>query len=107
MPTFDPEVALDRLHRDYSRRANAIRRDLGQPHAPDAVEQACERQNDEVLQALLAEAEEGLRQVARARRRLEDGTYGECQGCGNPIEPSRLAALPATEYCLGCAGRTH
>lgn len=100
-----PQAALDRLYLEYSQRASSIRGDLTQPHATDSAEQASERQNDDVLQALLAEAEEGLRQVARARQRLAEGTYGECQRCGNPIEPARLAALPATELCLRCAGQ--
>ncbi|MFC2973765.1 TraR/DksA family transcriptional regulator [Azotobacter bryophylli] len=106
MSTFDPRVALDRLHLEYSQRVSAIRGDLGQPHAADSAEQASERQNDDVLRALLAEAEEGLRAVARARQRLAEGTYGACLRCGGPIEPARLAALPTAEYCLGCTDRT-
>ncbi len=103
MSTFDPRAALDQLFAEYSKRANSIRRDLGLPHQADFAEQAQERQNDEVLEALLAEAEIGLRQVGLARQRLAEGHYGECQRCGEPINPARLAALPAAECCLGCA----
>lgn len=103
MPDFDPAAALDRLFDEYSRRATAIRHDLGLQHDADFAEQAVERQNDEVLQALLAEAEAGLRQVGLARLHLADGSYGQCQRCGEPIEPARLRALPAAEFCLSCA----
>jgi RNA polymerase-binding transcription factor DksA len=105
MSALDPHVALDALYREYSQRANAIRHDLGLQRNADFAEQAAERQNDEVLQALLAEAEAGMRQIGLARLRLADGSYGICQRCGEAIEPARLQALPAAEYCLACADR--
>ena len=95
MSTIDPRQALDALAAEYARRAEAIRRDLGRSHSPSFAEQAVQRQNDDVLRALLAEAEDGLRQVERARERLAAGRYGECVGCGEPVGAARLAALPA------------
>lgn len=103
MSTFDPHSTLQRLAEDYRGRAEAIRRDLGRSHSADFAEQASERQNDEVLEALLAEAEAALRQVEKARERLAEGRYGECVRCGEPIEAARLAALPMAECCLKCA----
>lgn len=103
MSTFDPAAALEQLLAEYSQRAAAIRRDLAQAHAADFAEQAVERQNDEVLDALLAEAEAGMRLVGLARLRLAEGRYGLCQRCGEAISPARLQALPAAEYCLHCA----
>lgn len=105
--SFNPKPALDALYEQYSQRANAIRHDLGLQRSADFAEQAGERQNDEVLNALLVEAEAGMRQVGLARLRLADGSYGLCQRCGELIEPARLQALPATEFCLGCADRAH
>ncbi|NQD95197.1 TraR/DksA family transcriptional regulator [Pseudomonas sp. CrR25] len=105
MPAFDPRATLDALLAEYSARANAIRRDLARSHSPDFAEQALQRQNDEVLEALLAEAEAGMRQVGMAKLRLAEGRYGECLGCGESIEPARLQALPAAECCLRCAER--
>lgn len=104
--SFDPGPALEQLFDEYSQRARAIRHDLGLPHNADFAEQAQERQNDEVLQALLAEAEAGLRQVGLARQRLAAGRYGLCLRCGEPIEPARLQAWPAAECCLACAERS-
>ncbi|QNH05549.1 TraR/DksA C4-type zinc finger protein [Pseudomonas sp. B11D7D] len=93
---------LDALLHDYTTRAEAIRRDLGRSHSADFAEQAQQRQNDEVLDALLAEAEHGLLLVRQAKQRLAEGRYGECLCCGEPIEAARLAALPLAEYCLLC-----
>lgn len=103
MTVHDTSAVLDALLAEYAARANAIRRDLGRSHSADFAEQAQQRQNDEVLEALLAEAEAALRQVGLAKQRLAEGRYGECQRCGEPIEVGRLKALPAAEYCLRCA----
>ncbi|MGP0171729.1 TraR/DksA family transcriptional regulator [Pseudomonas sp. NCHU5208] len=94
---------LDALFRDYATRAEAIRRDLARSHSADFAEQAQQRQNDEVLEALLAEAEHGLLLVQQAQQRLADGRYGQCLCCGEPIEAARLAAMPVAQYCLSCA----
>lgn len=100
---FDPRSALDALAAEYARRAEAIRDDLTSPHSASLPEQAVEHRNDDVLRALLAEAEEGLRQVERARARLAAGHYGRCSACAGPIAAQRLAALPAAELCQDCA----
>jgi RNA polymerase-binding transcription factor DksA len=105
MSAFDPRAALDALLAEYSARANAISQDLARSHSPDFAEQALQRQNDEVLEALLAEARAGMRQAGLAKLRLAEGRYGECLRCGESIEPARLQALPAAEFCLRCAER--
>ncbi len=43
-----------------------------------------------------------LRMVERALQRLEEGTYGRCEGCGRPIPEARLRAVPWTARCLEC-----
>jgi len=103
MNPFDPASALHTLAHEYQQRAEAIRRDLQRSHSPDFAEQAVQRQNDEVLQGLLQEAEAGLLAVRHALTRLEEGRYGQCLGCGEPIQLARLQAMPAAELCLACA----
>ncbi len=34
--------------------------------------------------------------------KFEDGTYGLCDSCGQPIDPARLEALPQANLCLSC-----
>lgn len=103
MSSFDPASALHALAHEYQQRADAIRRDLQRSHSPDFAEQAVQRQNDEVLEGLLREAEAGELAVRHALQRLETGQYGQCLGCGEPIHPQRLQAMPAADLCLGCA----
>lgn len=40
--------------------------------------------------------------VREALDRLEQGSYGHCLSCGQPIAPERLKAVPWTEHCLDC-----
>jgi len=43
-----------------------------------------------------------LREVEGALARMQDGTYGECQECGQPIPYGRLAAQPSAPRCIAC-----
>ena len=44
-----------------------------------------------------------LKQIDDALRRIEDGSYGICDGRGEPIPAKRLAAIPWAKYCVECA----
>ena len=46
-----------------------------------------------------------LADVDRAIEKLEDGTYGTCDVCGNPIGDERLEALPWAVLCVEDAAR--
>jgi DnaK suppressor protein len=43
--------------------------------------------------------------IKHALRRIEEGTYGTCEGCGEEIPMARLKARPDTNYCIDC--KTH
>ena len=92
----------DALHRRLARIHKKTLRS-GTPLPSDFAEQAIERQNDEVLDALEMAGEQELAQINRALARIEAGEYGICQECGQPIPEPRLRALPFTEYCVACA----
>lgn len=40
--------------------------------------------------------------IRLALRRMNEGSYGECLMCGDPIGPKRLEAVPWTPYCIRC-----
>ena len=48
-------------------------------------------------------AELALRRIEAALRRCDEGSYGECLECGEPIDPRRLELDPAATLCIGCA----
>ena len=43
-----------------------------------------------------------LADVEHALQKFEEGTYGLCEECGQPIDPARLEALPQAKLCLSC-----
>lgn len=46
-----------------------------------------------------------LTQIDSALQRLEDGTYGDCIECGEPIADKRLEFDPSALLCIECAGK--
>ncbi len=43
-----------------------------------------------------------LGRIEHALEKLEQGTYGSCDICGQPIDPARLEALPQASLCMNC-----
>ena len=44
-----------------------------------------------------------LSAVRAALQRIEDGHYGDCEACGDPINPRRLELDPTARLCVDCA----
>ncbi len=63
---------------------------------------ADDQSRDIVDEAQADHAAVELEQVLSALRRVDDGTYGQCMDCGEPIDERRLTAMPAAAYCLAC-----
>ena len=75
------------------------------PLSSDFAEQAVERENEEVLDALGEAGRIELLQIRNALVRIESGEYGRCLGCGEPIPVARLEVLPFSDRCVRCAER--
>jgi len=65
----------------------------------DAGQAAAERAS---LLTLVRSIRDTLRDVEQALVRMDAGTYGTCERCGQPIDEERLDALPAARLCLTC-----
>jgi len=85
------------------KRVDSIHEDFASGRAADWSEQAGERENDEVLNALEAEAKIEIQQLSNAITRIENGQYGICSSCGDDIAPGRLEVQPAALKCINCA----
>ena len=66
-------------------------------HSADVATETFEREKDF---SILEQVEAELADVDRALRRLDDGTYGTCEACGQPIGDDRLEAMPAARFCV-------
>ncbi len=65
-------------------------------------EEATEALELEKRLALERRLREELSGVEHALKKFEEGTYGLCDNCGQPIDPARLEALPQASLCLNC-----
>src|SRR5579864_3091206 len=65
----------------------------------DSSQVTAERGEAEALATSLREA---LGEVEAALAKFDDGTYGRCESCGEPITPARLEAKPAARFCINC-----
>jgi RNA polymerase-binding transcription factor DksA len=52
------------------------------------------------VRALVANLRSLLDDVERALGKIDAGTYGTCEECGQPIAAARLEAMPASRYCV-------
>ena len=77
------------IHSQYD-----IPQDIGEKSILDMLSDAGLAVAD-IRRAQLTSLEESL-------RRLEMGTYGKCEGCGESIDIKRLRLVPFTAYCLPC-----
>ena len=59
----------------------------------------------ETAQSLSNHARGLLTQIDDAVRRIDNGVYGTCESCGEPIEQARLEALPYATLCMDCKRR--
>ena len=60
-------------------------------------------QAQEMSLATRRRAELQLSRIESALERIEQGTYGDCVRCGEPISDARLDFDPAVLLCIGCA----
>jgi RNA polymerase-binding transcription factor DksA len=53
--------------------------------------------------SLLQNQEQALDEIRDALGRIDNGTFGQCEECHQPIPKARLQALPYTRHCVECA----
>jgi DnaK suppressor protein len=106
---------LDELHQDRERVTRALAaqeaelvglmRDAGDGAGHDQADMgATSFERDHELTVLNNEREK-LAQIDRALARIDNGTYGICESCGNPIGKMRAMAFPRATLCLTCKQR--
>jgi RNA polymerase-binding protein DksA len=84
---------------------SGLMRDAGDGAGHDQADMgATSFERDHELTVLSNERDK-LAQIDRALGRIDDGTYGVCESCGNPIGKMRLMAFPRATLCLTCKQR--
>jgi len=71
----------------------------------DSVDMSLQDVNQE-LQFRLGEREsQAVADIDQALLRIDEGSYGICQSCGNPINERRLDAVPTARYDAACQSK--
>lgn len=99
------EQRLKDRRTELAQRLGRINQDVRHAKKPleaDFAEQAVERENDEVLDALGEGLRAELALIETALSRIERGEYGVCERCGQAIPVARLEALPYAGRCVTC-----
>jgi DnaK suppressor protein len=86
---------------EVAARLNEAAQDAGDDPA-DAGAKTFEREHEF---ALAHHARDLLEQTERALARIDAGTYGACESCGQPIGKARLMAFPRAALCVTCKQR--
>jgi DnaK suppressor protein len=71
-------------------------------HDPEGATIGYERAR---VASLIRQTEASLVEIERALERVDEGSYGRCLVCGQPIAPARLQARPTARTCIDCASR--
>lgn len=72
------------------------------PNFADSSQVTAERGEAEALAARLRDT---LSDVEHALDKLDAGTFGACEECGQPIGEARLEAMPTARRCMSCASK--
>jgi RNA polymerase-binding transcription factor DksA len=73
-------------------------------HDPEGATIAFERSQ---VAAIVGQVQRHLAEIEQAVTRLDAGTYGICERCGQMIAEARLEARPASSRCITCAAAEH
>jgi DnaK suppressor protein len=109
MSDIDPEIVRERLEalRESLRAESEATADARDPVTLDQQSVGRLSRMDAMAGQHMAAANERARQaqivkIDAALRRLDDGDYGYCTNCDEPIAPKRLDADPTASLCIAC-----
>ena len=68
----------------------------------DSVDMSLQDVNQELMLRLGERDSQTVAEIDEALLRIDEGTYGQCERCGKPIDERRLEALPTARYDAAC-----
>jgi DnaK suppressor protein len=105
------KVFKEMLLKKKSALANYIKAELSElesadkHHLADLEEMASDTHDTDSVCEIMAVGASTIDQIDLALAKIEDGTYGECEDCGDHIAFERLEALPFATLCVECKKR--
>jgi len=93
---------LDELVRGAGRTVDEMTETEGKGAFPDPTDRAS-MESDRNFELRIRDRERKLiNKIRKALEKIEDGSFGFCEVCGEPIDFKRLEARPVTTHCIDC-----
>ncbi len=107
-----PKKELEKYRRLLQDKKNALTAELAKTKnaeeetteeaTQDIADKAVSSYTREFLYSLTDSERNTILQIEQALARIENGTYGFCLNCGNPMNEKRLTAIPWSRHCVEC-----
>ena len=91
--------AIEYLHKENP---GSIEDETADETSDNLAETATATLDREIDYTLEENSEHVLSSIDGALERIEQGTFGKCVNCGEPISEDRLAAIPWATHCIAC-----
>jgi DnaK suppressor protein len=82
--------------------AEAYSRERDAEATQDPADMAANAYTKELMMSMSTNDRQLLESIDAALYRIEEGDYGKCIHCGDPIQEKRLEAVPWARHCLRC-----
>jgi DnaK suppressor protein len=91
-----------RQHNEKVRGDQTAALDLVDDGVKDSVDMSLQDVNQELALRMGERESQAVAEIDEALRRIDDGSYGECERCGKPIDERRLEAMPTARFDAAC-----
>lgn len=96
---------INQLLHDHEQELAVLMRDSGDGAGHDQADLGTTSFERDQELGVVNNEREMLAQIERALGRIDDGSYGVCESCGDPIGKGRLMAFPRATKCMACKQR--
>lgn len=80
----------------------ALKPNGGGQDADEIADFGSDQFEQELTLGLMETEQSAIKEIDLALDRIEDGSFGKCDGCEEKIPKPRLEALPSARYCIAC-----
>ena len=91
-----------RQHTDNVREDQAAALESNDDGVKDSVDMSLQDVNQELTLRHGERESQAVAEIDEALRRIDEGTYGQCERCGKPIDERRLEAMPTARFDAQC-----
>lgn len=101
------KLLLEEKQRILNNSKNALKNELAlsPDDLPDETDLAASEINQNLVFKLRDRERQLLSKIDEALSRIDDGSFGTCVDCEEPIEVRRLEARPVSDLCIACKER--